>query len=630
MSPYLPDPSVPGGPAITANPALSDSGAAAMRELLVARQGPTDRQQSSLLVQWDRILQFIGANPFDNTRVSYDQMYQMRRDAIVNLGLHLTYVPVILADWYVKCKRADVAAFVDGALRRIWPRFVLGALNSLAFGHSPGVKRFYLDSPDWTFVDPEDPTGQERFAWDEGPVQAAVWDDFVWLAPEKCWPRWDSSGSFGGMRYAGNIRLPGAAWIDQVTDGPAQTDIDLQHSIWVVNEQDFTFDSIWGWPRTGYTWKYFWAHEYLWALANRFYERHADPALVGYHPDGFVRDPQNPGPDSNPNTIHNSQRMIEILQSIRSGSNVAMPSDLHQSEVSERLAAGMNARQWYIEQLEVKGNPQWFSERFNELNIGKLRSVLAPEQSVIPGESGQSSRNVAQTLQQNVNDVAAFTVLMIDVVVNKFVIPDLVRANFPDFSGSCEKCTVGFTEQDVTAARQVLQLVGQTDPMAFNLDLDEVCRILGLPQLDGTALRAWQQRYINQAEKLAAAKVPPMGGNAGVQPAMGNGGGLAPGLNGQQLVRGLQAGEVEMRYVGDRPRISMAMEDVWRPLELVRCSELPVDEPGIAACVWEGKAYVLDSVSDEQASKFALLAAAQGGKPSHNGNGHAKIEGVGA
>jgi len=575
-----------------------------MRAALAQQQGPTDRAQSSFLVQWDRILQIVGSNPFDNTRISYDQMYQMRKDAIINLGLHLCYVPIVLADWYMECKDPAIASFMDNALRRIWARFVLAMMNNLSFGHSPVVKRFGLEVPDWTFVDPEAPGDQrERLAWDQGNIAAVVFRDGVPLAPEKVWPRWDQEGMFAGMRYAGNLRLPGAVMVDQITEGPPQTDIDLQHSLWVVNEQDAGFDSIWGWPRTGYAWKYHWAHEYLWALSNRFYEKHADPPMIGWHPQGFVANP-----DGSDSALSNSERMLNILQSARSGSNIAMPSDLHQSEL-ERFASGSGARQWDITQLKPEGNPQWFTDRFNELNIGKLRAVLAPEQSVIPGQSGQSSRNVAATLNENVDDVAAFTCVYLDHCVNRFVIPDVLRANFPWFRGECRKVTRGFSQEDVTVARQVVQLIGQQDPLALNLDVQEICRTLGLPVLEGAALRAWQQRYIAQAQEVHAALVPPQGGNAGTVPALGNGGGLAPGLNGKQLVQGLQAGDLRVVYVGDRPRIDLKAEDVWEGLEVVRCSELPIPAPaGLAACVHEGKAYVLESVDDDTARRFAILA----------------------
>jgi hypothetical protein len=152
----------------------------------------------------------------------------------------------------------------------------------------------------------------------------------------------------------------------------------------------------------------------------------------------------------------------------------------------------------------------------------------------------------------------------------------------------------------------------QQDPLAPNIDLDMVCRTLGLPRMEGAALAAWQERYLSQATKMAAVRMPPQGGNAGPMPyAAGNGGGLAPGLNGQQLQQGLQAGEVVMKYTADRPVIKMAAEDVWNGLPVEMVDELPLALPeGMRACIHDDKVYALNGTPGKEVRRFAALAEA--------------------
>jgi hypothetical protein len=256
--------------------------------------------------------------------------------------------------------------------------------------------------------------------------------------------------------------------------------------------------------------------------------------------------------------------------------------------------------------MEPKGNPDWFTNRFNELNIGKLRALWVPEQAVMPGESGQSSRNVADTLQSSIDEVAALEMMLFDHVINRYVIPDFVRLNFPDFKGTCEKVTRGFAQEDVTLARQLVQVFGQKDPMALHVDMDELLNTMGIPMLQGAALQARMEQFVKESQMLQPTMMQPGGGDAGVMP-QGDGGGLAPNQNGKELQAAIDEGHVTMKYVADRPVIHLSADEVYEPMpEVVFCAELPVAcAEGVVACVHEGRAYVLESVPANVAQKYA-------------------------
>src|SRR5262245_8099714 len=114
-----------------------------LQNRLLIERGPTSQQAAQRWVDWERGEDYLG-QPFDVTSIPLSKLHQMRRDPMIAFALLFVKVPLVRAPWYIKCKDAKVAAFVDNALRRIYARFVLQYTNCLDYGFAPMEKRFEL------------------------------------------------------------------------------------------------------------------------------------------------------------------------------------------------------------------------------------------------------------------------------------------------------------------------------------------------------------------------------------------------------------------------------------------------------------------------------------------------------
>jgi hypothetical protein len=555
----------------------------AARKQLAPDQGPSTKDQSSMLVQWDRVLGTIGTNPFDSTNISFEQMYQMRRDAMLSFALHYRRVPLVRAKWSIKCERADIASFIDNALRRIIGRYIMQDTQRYDFGFQPMIKRFSLETPDWMYVDPKesDPTKSYKRVWDNGPVKALVWDNFLPLPPEKCWPEWTENGEFNGIKYAGMVNLSGSTITAETesSTGAPESLIDLAHSMWTVNEQDAMFGSVWGYPATGYAWKYYWSYEYLWSLANRFFEKHADPPMIGYHPDDYI--------DENGVTTSMSSAMLNAMRDARSGSNIALPSGTVNSLDQDRMTS---VRQWEIKPMEVGGNPDWFRNRFDDLQVMKLRAIWVPEQAFVEGSGGSSSRNVMGEAIDTFEEGTAVEMGIIDDRINKYLIPQLVQANFPEFEGVCEKVTSGFQQEDFALARQLVQLKGQADPGSLKIDMDKLLDTMGMPLMSPEQIEAERERLIKEAALAAPTPGQPIDGvaagagapNGQTQMPAGDGGGAAPANNGAQVAPTVTG----FSNIYTSPREVLYLSDSWLPDSLPYKNETVRENAEQLRIVW--------------------------------------------
>ena len=247
--------------------------------------------------------------PYDVTRIPISVLEQMERDPMIRFGMHFTLMPIHRANWYIKCERPDIATFIDRALRRIHSSYINQRSQCLTYGFAPLVKRFQREQPNWTYLDPEK-SDEELKVWDNGNVDAITWKKFVVLPskPSIVSPNWTNKGEFNGMRYyGGNLPIPFAFTVDidkntrQDSDG--SKDIDVRHSLWATNEQDSSHGSLWGFPRIGYAYRYWWSYWFRWALYDRFFERKADPPYRVYYPTGQGADYSQEDEDAEPNSM---------------------------------------------------------------------------------------------------------------------------------------------------------------------------------------------------------------------------------------------------------------------------------------------------------------------------------------
>lgn len=480
---------------------LADNEAAIKRgKQIVNRreQGPTLAQQTDSYRFFDQQINALG-QPYDVTHIPIDVLDIMQRDPMIAFGLHFKRVPLIRANWHIKCEDARIAAFIDNALREIYPRLVAQFYRSRNFGFSPVVKRFKQQNPDWKFLDASI-SDNELDVWPDQDIDAVVWNNFTPLPcnPEYTIPKFKANGEFNGIEYNPKAELTGVAF-KTIRQDNGKDIIPVSHALWFTNERDSVDGSLWGYPSTGYVYRYWWSYWYRWALYDRFFERKSDPPYVVYYPDGSLQGDYLEGDEDNVAGISNQQTAISLGINAKSGGAVALPSQAY-TDHEDRPGS---LREWEIKELEVKGDMTHFVSSFEYLDVMKLRGLFIPEQAVMEGSKGQSSRNVASAHQDIMAQAQASDIDELDDIINKYIIPDLVAANFPQFKGEVRKITTGFTEADTETMKEFIKVIGQQDPtIVAGADVDEMLDRVGLPTLSRKDILAREKRIQNEMKKL--------------------------------------------------------------------------------------------------------------------------------
>jgi hypothetical protein len=147
----------------------------------------------------------------------------------------------------------------------------------------------------------------------------------------------------------------------------------------------------------------------------------------------------------------------------------------------------------------------------------KMRSVFTPEQAFLEGKGGTSSRNVASTEIDIHKESQALLMSDIDTSINKYVIPDLIRANFPErVHTRATKKTKGFGSEDLEFIKQIVQLIGQSDHTKLGVDVRAALKEAGVPLLSPEQLREEERKVAEAAAAAGPPAVDPGNGNAAV------------------------------------------------------------------------------------------------------------------
>lgn len=362
-------------------------------ELAVIRSSITGKEQApssrvqSVFQNWRDVADQLG-DPFEVERIPISKLRHMRRDSMLGFGLSFIKTPHIRARWIANAKdrrgpNAQIAAHLDHDWRRIHAVFIRQYLNSLEFGFQAIAKRFEFRVPSGTYIDLR--TGRERPIWSEGRIRPIAWKPFVALRPEGVEPQWNSDGEFDGILYRPTGRESGSGSFGspaQISSGRGGVNnereykIDLPHSLWATYDKESNFGSIFGYPRLAYAYRYWWSYWFRWAIADRAFERKADPSVIVYHPDGEFTDAFG-------DIISNRDYALEIGERMRSGGVLALPSETYE-DINGRGVI----RQWEVSFTRDATNFEPFDRSFEYLDVQKLRSLFIPEQAFLEGKGG--------------------------------------------------------------------------------------------------------------------------------------------------------------------------------------------------------------------------------------------------
>lgn len=489
------------------------------KSVLSAEQAPALSEMTPDQNTWSQFRDQLGP-PFDSERVTLGQCRQIRKDPMVAFGLHYRKVPLARAEWHIDAydkngPNPQVAAFVDACLRKIYARFIFQRELCKDFGYQGMTKRFIWENPGGFWVDPKstDQAKALKPAWDEGEVLPIIWKSPVALRPESTMPTFDEkTGEFTGIAYT----QPQGVGRRKTSNAKAQgvQQYDIYHSYWATNMKDDEHGSMYGYPLVGFARDYWWAYRFLYGMSNRAFERLAIPPVLAYHPEGSTLvDTQTQ--EMRPNW----EIALEAAERLRSNAVAAVPSSM----ATAGLDSSATQREWDFKFMETPYEAlSIFNERFNYLNVMKLRGIWVPDLAFIGGNAagGNTGGNIAEQMAEVLKESLALEMDETDDDINRLWIPQLLTLNFPDFinnGGVARKISHGFKTEDEEFYKQVIQLIGQTNPeLLAQVDLVELFRRIGTPLKSPDALEAERSRLANQIAAGAAPAIEPARGGLGI------------------------------------------------------------------------------------------------------------------
>lgn len=588
----------PGQPGAAPDGIVAPDEVAAIRASISSREQAPSVQQQTTIIDWRDVADRLG-DPFSVEQIPLSKLRMMRRDPIIGFALSFIKTPHIRARWYIDAKdvngpNAQVAAHLDHDLRLIISSLVAQWMNSLDFGFQSIAKRFEFGIPAGTYV-AQDANGQmtDQPIWSQGNIQPIRWKPFVALPPETVNPNWGGDGSFSGINYDGSKSAP-AGGTGATPAGNDKFDIDLYHSLWVTNERDPNFGNIFGYPRLGYAYKFWWSFWFRWSIADRAFEKKADPSILIYHPQGSFTDPVTGLETSY------ADYALNMGYRMRSGGVMTLPSMPY-----EGPNGPTNIREWEIDFTKDMVNFDPFDKSFDYLDIGKIRALWIPEQALVEGRGGTSSRNVAAEFDSSFTESQAVMSVQIAETINRWVIPQWLAANYPEFianNGTAMIVIQGFADEDVAFTQQIIQLIGQQEvgisKLITMVDLHKVLDDAGVPLLDVNAQNQEMQKLIavNQSQS-SPNPVTPVGGpngTVGVQPASVSGSSSLTGFS--------------HKYIQPREVIYLTRKDVYGDEEEVdiKIKRVPDNDDGVIARFdpEDQTVYLSESASIEDTNKY--------------------------
>ena len=271
-----------------------------------------------------------------------------------------------------------------------------------------------------------------------------------------------------------------------------------------ISNGNITQNSLWGFPRIGYAYRYWFSYWLRWAMYDRYFERKSDPPTVVYYP----TDPGGGTEDEDGASM--KSYALKIGDAAKSGGTIALPGDF----VTDFEGRVTGNREWEVKEMEISGDLTHFVESFEYLDKMKVTSLLVPDKAIRGGADSTDAEHTFNIFKQS----EASEMEQIDDEINRFIIPDLIAANFPDRNVTAKKVTTGFDDADLDTMMEIIRVVGQSDQNALkSVDFDKMLDVIGVPAINHDELVRREQVI---KDEIANAKpepiVPIPGEQAGV------------------------------------------------------------------------------------------------------------------
>lgn len=379
----------------------------------------------------------------DHTKV------EMLRDPVVAMGLGFISATLVRARRVIECVDERKQRFFEAMFRSFEQEFILQASMAVAMGSCGLIKRFEFKVPEPVEIDAD-------------PVWSSIAVPYILTGFDQCYPptsspRFDKKRrEFKGMEVEGE-------------------NVDVFYSLWLTLGQHRAFGAYEGQGRLENAYYHWWIKKFGWDNFLVYLQRNASPPVGVDHP---------PGKDAQSGSSH-SDIAIAVGDSLRSGSTVALPSNVY--ETVDQMSAGTerlsSVRKWAIRFIESQSKIEDFHDIEDQCDRRILMGLLLPYQAVMEVTGGDLG---GPTSSDKLTELAEQLLMMdaadIDRHINDYCFPAVDRFNFPAGSPPVRVRTVGLEADSrgwMFEALKILLNRPEVNPLVF--DVPEAMERLNLP-----------------------------------------------------------------------------------------------------------------------------------------------------
>ena len=380
-------------------------------------------------------------------RISPTVKLQMISDPVIGFSLAFISAKLVRAEYEIQCADPEIQAFFKAMYAGFHREFMLQAAMAVAFGSAGLIKKLRFE-----MVRPLDVGEPAPWNYSTTPFICAGFDQ---VNPVGSWPDFDQDGRYAGFTYS-------------------KGKVDRLYSLWLTVGRAKAFGKYSGWGRLNNAYKSWWMGEFGYDQLAVHMQKFVDRVVEVSFP---------PGKDADGNDM--SDTAITIGDQVRSGATVALPSNVYavfdESLGMERLTA---IRRWAVRFLENAENIDAFLGLADHLDARKAMAMLVPlqayqqvKQSALGGPTTSDVLGELAT-EQLIEDASD-----LDMHVNEYLFPFLLRANFGPDAPPVTKVTVGLHQSDRGELFTLMAaLVNRMDSTAAaRIDVDELAHRLDVP-----------------------------------------------------------------------------------------------------------------------------------------------------
>lgn len=380
--------------------------------------------------------------------VSATVKMQMLNDPIISLASAFICSKLVKAEYEIECRDEQIRRFFEAMYGALHYEFMLQASMAVLFGGVGLIKKFEFDVP-------------EPMNWEDPPVWTGqstpyICTGFRQTSPVGASPTFDEhTGEFTGFTYS-------------------QGKVDRVYALWLTIGRHRAFGQYTGHGRLQDAYADWWLQKFARDLYVVYLQKNIDPSIIVEHPEGessgtpFSEIARNTGDD------------------VRGGSTVSVPSEVY--SVEDPVTGGdkmTTVKQWTIRLLEAKSNVMQFHAIDDHLDARKTLAMCIPPQAFFQVQQQMlGGPTTAQVLGELATDILVMDATEMDMHVNEYVFPTLLKWNFGPDAPPVRKKTVGLAEADRAEMFKVLEILLSKlgSDVARYIDAGGLVHKLGIPE----------------------------------------------------------------------------------------------------------------------------------------------------